>query len=350
MQKTIFVVDDSALNLSLVEKALEEHYQVITMSSAAKMFKLLGRITPELILLDIKMPHMDGFEALRRLKSSELHAAIPVIFLTGISSPSTEVEGLEMGAVDFITKPFVVRVLQNRVKTQLDAADLIRERTTQLENLQNDLVFTLSDIVESRDSATGGHIMRTSAYVKILTDAMINRGVYAAEIRAQNSAALISSARLHDIGKISIPDAILNKLGSLTKEEFEMVKAHTLVGEQIIDRIIARTGNAALLHNAKLFAGCHHERWDGSGYPHGLKETEIPIQGRIMAVADVYDALLSDRRYKKNYSENEVCALIADGAGKLFDPQIAEVFFEIQDQVNEARQNHANKGINPVLG
>ena len=343
MPKTIFVVDDSATNLSMVEKALEEQYRVITLSSAAKMFTLLEKVTPDLILLDIEMPEMDGFAALWQLKNNELHAGIPIIFLTGMVNASIEAQGLEMGAADFIVKPFVERILQNRVKTQLDVVDLIRERTTQLENLQNGLVFILSDIVESRDSATGGHIMRTSGYVKILIDAMLDRGVYADEIRVQDLAVLASSARLHDIGKISIPDSILNKLGSLTQEEFEMVKSHTLVGGQIIDRIIARTGNAAFLHNAKLFARHHHERWDGSGYPHGLKGMEIPIQGRIMAVADVYDALLSARRYKKTYTEEEVCGLIIDNAGKLFDPQIAATFFEIKDKLNATRHGYDNK-------
>ena len=338
MQKTIFVVDDSATSLSVTEDALEEKYQVITLPSAAKMFTLLEKVTPDLILLDVEMPDMDGFGALRRMKDSKSYADIPVIFLTGKADGSTEFRGLEMGAVDFITKPFVARVLQNRVKIHMDVIDLIRERTTQLQQLQEGLVFILSDIVESRDSMTGGHIMRTSAYVEVLLKAMIDRGVYADEIHAQNLTTLVSSARLHDIGKISIPDSILTKSGSLTEEEFEMVKDHTLVGEQIIDRIIARTGKAEFLHNAKLFASCHHERWDGSGYPRGLKETEIPLQGRVLAIVDVYDAMLSNRRGHKFYTEDEVCTIISENAGTLFDPKIAATFFDARDQLNATRR------------
>ena len=348
MEKTIFVVDDNDTNLSTAEEALEDQYRVMTLPSAAAMFELLAEVTPDLILLDIEMPEMDGFDALRRLKANERHAGIPIIFLTSRFDASTEVRGFEMGVVDFITKPFSAPVLKNRIRTHLNIDDLIRERTAQLERLQGGLVSVLADIVESRDKATGGHIERTAAYVKILIDAMVAHGVYAEEIHGLNLGLFASSARLHDVGKISIPDSVLNKLGSLTMEEFEMIKTHTVAGEQIIEKILDRTGDMAFLQNAKLFASCHHERWDGSGYPRGLKEMEIPIQGRILAVADLYDALLSDRPYQKAFTEDEVVGIIMDNAGKLFDPLIVDVFFTVKEQFGEVRRSYAHEEFVPV--
>jgi putative two-component system response regulator len=343
MKKIIFVVDDNDTNLAMAEEALEDQCQVMTLPSAAAMFELLEDVSPDLILLDIEMPEMDGFEALGRLKANAAYADIPVVFLTGMTDVSMEVRGFEMGAIDFIAKPFSAPVLKNRIKTHLYLDDLIRERTMQLERLQAGLVLILADVVESRDKATGGHIERTSAYVKLLIDAMVERGVYADEIRSLNLGTLASSARLHDVGKIAIPDAVLNKLGSLSLEEFELIKTHTVEGERIIERILARAGDMAFLRNAKLFAGCHHERWDGSGYPRGLREMEIPLQGRILAIADLYDALLSDRSYKKAYTEEEVVGIIMDNAGKMFDPLIVDVFLEVKDQFGKARRGYKHE-------
>ncbi|MDR2696310.1 MAG: response regulator [Deltaproteobacteria bacterium] len=347
MPKTIFVVDDNDTNLATAEKALADQYRVMTLPSAAAMFELMDELTPDLIVMDIEMPEINGFEALRRLKANPLHAGIPVIFLTSMADASLEVRGFEMGVVDFVTKPFSAPVLQNRIKTHLNIDVLIRERTLQLEQLRNGLVLILADIVESRDKATGGHIERTSEYVRILTSAMLERGTYADEIGGLNPELLASAARLHDVGKIAIPDSVLNRLGSLSLEEFEMIKTHTVAGERIIDKVLARTGDLAFLRNAKLFASCHHERWDGSGYPHGLRGHAIPLQGRILAVADVYDAFLSDRPYKKVFTEEEVIALIVDNAGKMFDPLIVEVFAAVTEQFGEARRNYARK--EPVI-
>jgi len=225
-------------------------------------------------------------------------------------------------------------VLLNRIKTHLSIDELIRERTAQLERLQSGLVHVLADIVENRDKEADGHIERTSMYMKILVDGMLECGLYTDEIHKWNSELLISSARLHDVGKIAIPDIILNKSGSLTLEEFETMKKHTEEGERIIDKIASRIGSeVTFLQNAKLFAGCHHERWDGSGYPKGLKGTDIPLQGRIMAIIDVYDTLLSKRPYKRPFTEEEAFKIIKDNAGKLFDPAIVDVFLEVKDQL-----------------
>ena len=333
--KTIFVVDDSDTNLSMAETALEDLYCVMTMPSAAKMFLLLEKVTPDLILLDIEMPDMNGFEALQQLKAHDAYSSIPVIFLTGITDVSTEVQGFELGAVDFIAKPFSAPVLLNRIKTHLDIDDLIHKRTTQLRRLQNSLVYVLANMVESRDKTTGGHIERTTAYIKILMNGMMERGVYVEELRNWDLDLVASSARLHDLGKIAISDLVLNKTDKLTKDEYEMIKRHAQEGERNIDQIVTRTGNEAFLHHAKLFAGYHHEHWDGTGYPYGLKEDKIPLQGRILAVADVYDALVSVRPYKKAYTHEEAMNVIMSNSGKHFDPNIADVFYEVKEQFQE---------------
>jgi len=336
--KTIFVVDDSDTNLSMAKNALEALYRVFTIPSAEKMFTLIKKITPDMILLDIEMPEMDGFKALSILKTSPLYSEIPVIFLTGYSDDTIEARGFELGVVDFISKPFSTLVLLNRIKTHLDIGDLIRERTARIRRLQDGIMTVLSDVIEERDKDTGGHNDRTSAYVKLLIKAMEERGVYADEIRGWNLELVASSARLHDTGKIHILDAILNKPGKLDYEEFEQMKTHTIEGARIIDRIIKQTDEEEFLYNAKLFAEYHHEHWDGTGYPHGLKEMNIPLQGRIMAIVDVYDALVSKRPYKEPFTEEEAVNIITMSAGKQFDPKIVQVFLEIKDKFKVLRE------------
>jgi putative two-component system response regulator len=209
--------------------------------------------------------------------------------------------------------------------------EIIQERTAQLRRLQNGLVHVLADMVENRDKATGGHIERTMAYIKILLTAMKERGIYADEIQGWDLETTISSVRLHDVGKIVITDKILNKTGRLTYDEFDEMKTHAEEGERIIDKMIESTGEVEFLRNAKLFAGYHHERWDGSGYPRGLKGAEIPLQGRIMAIVDVYDALVSERPYKKALTSEAAIDIIMEDRGKYFDPKIVDVFFEVKD-------------------
>ena len=335
MQKTIFVVDDNDTNLAAAKEALKGHYRVMTMPSAAKMFAMMEKLMPDLILLDIEMPDMDGFETLSCLKKSK--SVVPVVFLTSLHDAEVEAKGFQLGVIDFITKPFSAPVLINRIKTHLEIDELIRERTAQLQqktaqlqNLQNAIIFGFADIVECRDQGTGGHIERTSTYIKILVDAMAANGVYADDIGELDLELFRSSARLHDVGKIAISDLILNKPGSLTHEEYEVMKTHTTEGESAIDQIASRTDNVEFLLNAKLFAGNHHERWDGRGYPRGLKGAEIPLQGRIMAIADVYDALVSERPYKKAFTPDKAVEIIMENAGTQFDPLVADGFYEVR--------------------
>ena len=329
--KTIFVVDDNNVNLLSADEALTDDYNVFTMQSASKMFELFNHIIPDLILLDILMPEMDGFEALKLLKSNRAYMDIPVIFLTSRNDSATESLGLEMGAVDFMFKPFSRPVLLNRIKTHLGIEHIIRERTHSLNRLKNCIVSVLSNMVENRDRMTGRHVERTTRYVRLLLDAMLKRKIYIDEIAGWDVEEVTSSSRLHDIGKIVITDLILNKPEKLTAEEFETIKTHTIEGERIIDSIIAETGDGAFLQNAKLFAGYHHERWDGSGYPYGLKGGEIPLQGRIMAIADVYDTLVSERPYKKAFTHEKAKEIIIENRGTQFDPNLLDLFIEISD-------------------
>ena len=342
--KTIFVVDDNDTNLIVAERALEKQYNVMTMPSAALMFKLLEKVTPDLVLLDIQMPDMNGLEALTLLKSSKSYAGIPVILLTSLLDPAVEAQGFELGALDFVNKPFSPPVLLNRIKTHLNINELILERTAQLQHLQNGIVLVLADIVENRDRSTGGHIERVTVYIQIMLNAMIERGIYTDEICGWDLNMVVSSSRLHDVGKITISDFILNKPGSLTNEEFETIKTHAVEGEHIIDQIIARTGKVDFLSNAKIFAGYHHENWDGTGYPRGIKGTDIPLLGRILAVVDVYDALVSERPYKKVFSDEEAVDIIKAGSGKHFDPKIVDVFCEVKEQFKEAKEKLLQKG------
>jgi len=350
-QNIIFIVDDNETNLTVAEDSLAKYYKVIALPSAAKMFEALTKFTPDLILLDVEMPEMNGFEAMKLLKDDEKYADIPIIFLTGLSDAESEAYGIELGAVDFIMKPFTEPVLLNRMKLHLSIDEVVRERTRQLahrteqlarrseelERLKNGIVFTLADLVESRDSNTGGHIDRTSIYMNILVDAMMEQGVYDDKMKDWDLDSVVSSARLHDIGKISIPDSVLNKPDKLTFEEFDIIKTHPSAGKRMIEQMIERTGDAVFLENAMLFAEYHHEKWDGTGYPNNLKGTEIPLHGRIMAVIDVYDALVSDRPYKKAFDHDKAVSIIIEDAGSHFDPKIAEIFNEVKDKIKEAK-------------
>ncbi|MCL2577748.1 MAG: response regulator [Defluviitaleaceae bacterium] len=339
MNKTVFIVDDNSINLTVAEKALRTQYRVIALPSAEKMFKALEKFKPDLIMLDVEMPEMSGFDAMKILKVSSAYANIPVIFLTALSDAKSEAYGIKLGAVDFILKPFSEPVLQNRVKNHLRIDELIRERTKQLlerteelERLKNGLVFTMADLVENRDKNTGGHIDRTASYVQLLIDAMLKEKIYEDEIKDWDIESVVSSARLHDVGKMIIPDAILNKPGKLTDEEFEIMKSHSSEGAKIIDKAISRTGNAGFLLNAKKIAEYHHEKWNGAGYPYGLDGENIPLHGRIMAIADVYDALVSERPYKKAFTHDEAVEIIKNDAARHFDPVLVDCFLKIKDK------------------
>ena len=329
--KTIFIVDDNQTNLIAAKMALDGIYKSFALSSATRMFKLAEKIMPDLILLDIEMPEMDGFEAMQLLKSDKTLRSIPVIFLTSRSDAEAEIRGFEMGALDFINKPFSPPVLIRRIETHIETDLLIKKSQQALRDIHNATISTIANMVENRDHVTGGHVERTQIYLGLIVNELSRTGVYSDEISTWDLDLLLPSAQLHDVGKISVSDLILNKPDKLTYEEFELIKSHCAVGESIIDHIISKTKDDGFLLHAKRFAGYHHEKWDGTGYPRGLAGEGIPLEGRIMAIVDVYDALVSERPYKPPFTHAQAVEIIKDGAGKQFDPQIVNVFMKIEN-------------------
>jgi putative two-component system response regulator len=330
--KTIFVVDDNDTNLVTAKNALENTYKTFTIPSAERLFKLAEKIQPDLILLDVDMPECDGFTAMERMKHDPVLSNVPVIFLTAVRDSAAEVRGFELGAVDFIVKPFSAPILNKRIKSHLETDVLIKESQKSLRDLQNAMISVISELVENRDKITGGHIERTQQYLEILIGELLRTGTYADIISKWDLSLLIPSAQLHDVGKITISDLILNKPARLTPEEFNIIKTHAAEGERIIEEIIRKTDDDGYLMHAKLFAGSHHEKWDGSGYPRGLSGEDIPLQGRIMAIADVYDALVSERPYKKPFSHEQAVDIITRDAGTHFDPTLVEAFLNVAEE------------------
>jgi putative two-component system response regulator len=329
--KTIFVVDDNDTNLAAATEALDDVYKTFPLPSAQKMFKLAEKITPDLILLDVEMPEMDGFGALQKLKSDPKLASIPVVFLTARNDEDSEMRGFEMGALDFISKPFSTPVLRKRIEMHIETDLLIKKSQRAVRDIHNATISVIAEMVESRDKVTGGHVERTQAYLKILVDELDRLGTYADERASWNMTLLLSSAQLHDVGKIAISDVVLNNPEKLTDKEFGVIKQHCAEGERIIEQIICKTEDDGFLHHAKRFAGYHHERWDGTGYPRGLKGEEIPLEGRIMALADAYDALVSERPYKEAFTHEQAAEIIKEGSGTHFDPKLVEAFLNIAE-------------------
>ncbi|MCL2411692.1 MAG: response regulator [Treponema sp.] len=330
--KTIFVVDDNDTNLMTAKTALDSIYKIFALPSAEKMFKLLERIIPDLILLDLVMPEMDGFQAISILKSDIKLKNIPVVFLTSKNDVASEIRGFEMGALDFITKPFSPPVLIKRIELHIETDKLVKDSKQAVRDIHNATISVLADMVEFRDKLTGGHIERTQRYLKILVDKLFAAGIYREEMSKWDLNLLLPSAQLHDVGKIHISDLVLNKPEKLTSEEFDLIKRHCEDGESIIDRIAAKTKDDGFLLYAKSFAGYHHERWNGTGYPRGLRGDAIPLEGRIMAIADVYDALVSERPYKKPFTHEETVEIIRKDSGTFFDQKIVEVFLDSADE------------------
>jgi putative two-component system response regulator len=356
-KQTIFFVDDKLTNLTAGQSVLEDCYSVITLNSGDKLLKALEKKIPALILLDVEMPGMDGYETLRAIKARPETAGVPVIFLTAKNDDQSELMGLSLGAVDYITKPFSKPRLLKRIEMHLlvesqkkalleqkrelvnfnsNLQQMVRDRAADVLELQDALIKTMAELVECRDDLTGGHIERTTRYLGILLGAMAERGVYPEETALWDAALVLRSAQLHDVGKIAIRDSILHKPGKLTPEEFEEIKKHAALGAQFIDRI--KDGSAtehSFLNHARIFAAAHHEKWDGSGYPAGLKGAEIPLEGRLMAIADVYDALVSARPYKKAFPHEEAVRIITEGRGTHFDPVLADLFLSVSGEFDK---------------
>ena len=330
--KTILIVDDNDTNLVTAKNALNGTYRTFALPSAERMFKLMEKITPDLILLDVDMPEMDGYKAITILKSDEKLKSIPVIFLTAKNDVESEIYGFELGALDFINKPFSPPVLIRRIESHIETDKLIKQGLKAIQNIHNATISVIADMVESRDQVTGGHIERTQAYLEILINELVRANIYAEETSKWDISLLLPSAQLHDVGKISVSDLILNKPGKLTDEEFDLIKKHCAEGERIINEIISKTEDGVFLHHAKRFAGYHHEKWNGAGYPRCLSGECIPLEGRLLAIADVYDALVSERPYKKPFSHEQAVEIIKKDKNTHFDPRITEAFLNVADE------------------
>lgn len=355
---TIFVVDDTPDNLSLMSSLLKPLYRVKVANSGERALAYLeNNDIPDLILLDIMMPGLSGYEVLSHLKSTTKTRDIPVVFLTAMSSMEDEKKGLEMGAVDYITKPISPPIVLARIKTQLQnkaAADFLKDQNQYLENevakrtrevsaIQYVTILALNSLAETRDSDTGNHIRRTQHYVKALAMKLKSHPSFGYFLSETTIDTLFKSAPLHDIGKVGIPDAILLKPAKLTLEEFELMKTHATLGKDAIEEAEKQLGmEVPFLSIAKEIAYTHHEKWDGSGYPLGLKGSQIPISGRLMAVADVYDALISRRVYKEPMSHESAVGIMLEGKGKHFDPDVIDAFLELQDTFKEIAKTYAD--------
>ena len=339
-RKTVILVDDNPINLKLARNTLMEKYDVFTVPSAEKLFQLLEKTSPDIILLDVMMPGMSGYEAIQVLKADPKNSEIPVIFLTAKTDTNSELEGFVHGAVDYVSKPFSPQLLLKRVDVHVlvesqkkelkhindNLQKIVEEKTAAVLELQNAVLKTMSNLVEYRDDVTGGHVERTEHYLETMIDEMVSQRVYSDVLSTWDIKLFLQSAQLHDVGKIAIQDSILKKPGSLTKEEFDEMKKHTTFGEKVIEKIQEGAKESVFLTHAKIMAGTHHERWDGTGYPRGLAGVAIPIQGRLMAFVDVYDALISERPYKKAFSPEQALQIIKEGRGTQFDPSLVDVF------------------------
>jgi putative two-component system response regulator len=359
-QPMVLIVDDTPQNLNILGELLQPLYRVRAANTGARALRAAHtEPRPDIILLDVMMPEMDGIEVLQQLKADPETADIPIIFITAMSGVEDEQHGLELGAVDYITKPFAPAIVRARVATQLElkqARDRLARQNDWLESevrrrmsenllIQDLAVRALACIGEARDSETGNHIVRTRSYVELLANHLVDNPRFRAALAGDRLEMVVNAAPLHDIGKVGIPDAILLKPGKLSPEEYDIMKQHPVIGADAIERAMSQAlasadrataeqaiGAFAFLQVAQEICLSHHERWDGSGYPDGLVAEQIPVSARLMALADVFDALVCKRVYKPAMSMEVATATIIAGRGCHFDPDVVDAFLSLRDR------------------
>lgn len=346
----VLVVDDTETNIDILVETLGDVYDVSVAMDGESALEDIAERKPDLILLDIMMPGMDGYEVCERLKKNNSTKNIPVIFLTAMTEEQDEAKGLALGAVDYITKPFSPDLVKSRVRNQLELKrhrdhleELVRERTAQLikafETIKSaslDTILRLSRAAEYKDEDIGAHILRMSNYSAAIAGRM------GLDEKVVDS--ILYAAPMHDIGKIGTPDSILLKPGKLDPDEWEIMKQHTVNGGRILEG-----SDAEFIKLGEVIALTHHERWDGNGYPNGLKGTQIPLAGRIVAIGDVFDALTSKRPYKKPFSLERSYHIIKEARGSHFDPDVVDAFFEAEDEILEIKERYKNEGDSLLL-
>jgi putative two-component system response regulator len=368
---TVLIVDDTPQNLSVLGELLQPLYHVRAATGGERALAIArSRPTPDIILLDVMMAGIDGYEVIRQLKQDEATRQIPVIFITALTDSTEEQRGLALGAVDYITKPFNPDIVLARVKTQLElknARDLLADQNAWLEKeiakrmrenqmIQDLTVRALAALGEIRDLETGNHIVRTQRTVEILAQHLRTHPRFKDALAGKRLEMIIKAAPLHDIGKVGIPDAILQKPAKLTEAEFDVMKTHPVLGDHAIGSAIESalselspaeqtqlSGAFDFLRVAQEISRCHHEKWDGSGYPAGLSGENIPVSARLMAVADVYDALMSRRVYKDAFALEDVTAYLVDQRGQHFDPDVVDAFLATKEQFAEIGKRFSDK-------
>lgn len=348
--ETIMIVDDTPANLKLLTEMLQgQGCRVLALPDGAKALAAAARRPPDLILLDITMPEMSGFEVCERLKADPALRDIPVIFISALTETADKVKAFSAGGVDYVTKPFQFEEVHARVRTHLrlrtlqleldrrnrDLEQLVKEKVAEISDSQLATIVALANLAESRDETTGAHIERTQALCSLLATALRADPRYAGGVTDAFVESIYHAAPLHDVGKVGISDAILLKPGKLTGAEFETMKTHSTIGADTLQSARRKYPRNVLLNMGIAIARSHHERWDGTGYPDGLAGEDIPLSARVMAVADVYDALRAKRPYKEPFTHAEAVKVIVDGSGTHFDPALVEAFKAVAARFDE---------------
>lgn len=342
MKPRIMIVDDAPDVLGLLRQMLEQHgSEVFVLPSGEAALQEAENSIPDLLLLDINLPNMDGYQVCERFKTNPLLKDIPIIFLSGLSSLEAKVKAFEAGCVDYITKPFYPAEVRVRIGThlnlrslqyKLDFQQMVADKVREISEAQQATIFALAKLAEHRDEDTGAHLERVREYCRLLAERLGDDSLYAASVTADFIDCIQHAAPLHDIGKVAIPDRILLKPGKLTPEEFEIMKTHTVIGAENLQSVYNNYAGNIFIGMGIEIALYHHERWDGSGYPDGLVGKNIPLSARIMAVADCYDAIHSDRCYRKGLDHEETRAIIMSETGTHFDPQICRAFLSLEKE------------------
>lgn len=356
-RKRILIVDDVPENISILNELLRDSYSISAALNGEKALNIArSDASPDLLLLDITMPGMDGYEVCRRLKRDEKTSDIPIIFVTTHGEVEDETKGLDLGAVDYLTKPVNPAIARARIKTHLDLKsareflknqnvileEKVKERTQELMTTQNVTIQCMATLAETRDNETGGHIRRTQNYVRALAEELKKKEEYGGFLNSRTIDLLHKSAPLHDIGKVGVPDSILLKPGKLTEAEFAEMKKHTIYGRDALAKAEEQLGTNSFLKYAKEIAYSHHEKWDGGGYPEGLKGEMIPLSGRFMALVDVYDALISKRVYKPPFPHSKAVGIIEESANTQFDPDLVDAFRNIREEFRQIALEYAD--------
>ncbi|HPH95560.1 MAG TPA: response regulator [Anaerolineaceae bacterium] len=349
LKASIMIIDDTPANLKLLESMLVDYgHRVFSFPRGELAINAARRNPPDLILLDVNMPQMNGYEVCSQLKADPMLADIPVIFISAMNETLDKVKAFSVGGVDYITKPFQLHEVEARVETHLklrtlqrelqnytrDLESLVEQQVREISESQMATIYALAKLAESRDDETGRHVERVQMSVRLLGAALMKRGNNAEELDEVFVEFLTNATPLHDIGKVGIPDAILLKPGRLTAEEFEVMKRHSLIGAETLSLVYARYPHNRFLRIGIDVARSHHERWNGTGYPDGLSGKEIPLSARIVAVADVYDALRTSRCYKEAFSRNKSRGIILQEAGQQFDDELVEAFMDVEEELS----------------